>query len=146
MEYYWEIELWDKEIIKVKPDAEKIKYIQELLAKGEGMLTTPTRSISVKNIKDFHVSDEVYTDQKLLEGASQAFNEPIETPEGIESRMVKKSVPRRRYDTHFRHISAYRVLEEGDNSVVLAFKLPTHQIDHTRVQELSPTEEFRLAK
>lgn len=147
METYWHLETWDKEIIKVKPDPKTVKYIQELMNKGEGSIMTPTRSIAVKSIKDFRLSDEPYTDQKLLEEASQAFNEPVLNQSGnVESRFVKKSVPRRRWDNHYRFISAYRLLSQNEASIMIAFRLPVHQIDHARVQELSQSDEQYLAK
>ncbi len=147
MEFYWQLELYGGEIIKVKPDKQKIKYIQDLIAKQEGAITTPTRSIVIKDIKDFRLSDEVYTDQKLIEGSSQAFGEPIWTPEGaIAARMVKKSVPRRKWDNYFKYIPSYRRLSDNDNFVTVAFKLPVHLIDHTQVEELSQDEERVLAR
>lgn len=151
---YWHIELYSGEIIKVKPDPAKIKHIQNLISKQEGAITTPTRSIIVKDIKDFRVSDEMYTDQKLLEGASQAFKEPIltETPGpngmvyvGVKARYVKKSVPRRKWESYYSKMSSYRLLSENDNYVMMAFVLPVHSIDHTKVQELTPEEELRLS-
>ena len=146
MEYYWHLETWEKEIIKVTPDPQKIKYIQDLISKGEGTITTPTRSITIKSIKDFRLSDEPYTDQKLLEESNAAFDEPTITKDGIKTRWVKKAIPRRRYDNHYRHIPAYRVLEESSDSILITFKQPVHQIDHERVQELSATEEMKLSK
>lgn len=143
---YWHIELYSGEIIKVKPNAAKIKYIQDLIAKQEGAITTPTRSIIVKDIKDFRLSDEHYSNQKLLESSSQAFNEPIITKDDtVQARWIKKSVPRRKWDTHYRFIPAYRLLNEGDSFVSMAFMLPTHQIDHQKHQELSQDEERQLS-
>lgn len=144
MQNYWHLELWDKEVIKVRPDADKIKFIQAILAKGEGMITTPTRSINVKDVKGFQVSDEVYTDQKMIEGIAKAFNEPILTEYGVKSKWVKKSVPRRRWDSHYRFIPAYKMLVENDSYVVIAFKVPVHQINPLNVEELSPREILSL--
>lgn len=147
MDYYWHIETWEKEIIKVKPDIEKIKYIQELLAKGEGMITTPVRSINVKSIKDFRQSDEAYIDQKLLEASNTAFNEYTLNSDGsVSCRYVKKSVPQRMWDKYYKFHTAYRMLEMFDNHVIVAFILPVHLIDRERVQELSPDDERRLSK
>lgn len=150
---YWHIELYSGEIIKVKPDPAKIQHIQNLIAKQEGAITTPTRSIIVKDIKDFRVSDEMYTDQKLLEGAAQAFKEPVYTTieengrtyEAVKARYVKKSVPRRKWESYYSKMSSYRLLSENDNYVMMAFVLPIHSIDHTKVQELTSEEELRLS-
>jgi hypothetical protein len=160
---YWHIELYSGEIIKVKPDPAKIQHIQNLIAKQEGAITTPTRSIIVKDIKDFRESDQMYTDQKLLEGASQAFKEPIYVPgkklsftkpdgtpgeyqysDAIAARWVKKSVPRRKWEGYYSKIPSYRLLSENDNYVMMTFVVPLHQIDHTQVQELTPAEELSL--
>lgn len=142
---YWHIELYSGEIIKVKPSPEKIKYIQDMIAKQEGAVTTPTRSIIIKDIRDFRASDEIYTDQKLLEGAAQAFKEPQETEYGIKSRWVKRSVPQRKWETYFKYIPSYKLLNNDGSFIEMAFKLPIHLID-SRVQELTQDEEFRLAK
>lgn len=140
MNNYWHLELWDKEIIKVKPDPSNIELIQSLLAKGEGMITTPTRSINVKDVKGFQVSDEVYTNQKMIEGVAQAFNEPIFTKNGIKSKWVKKTVPRRRWEAYYRHIPSYKFHAETDNSVTMIFRLPVHLINQDRVQIVNSQE------
>jgi hypothetical protein len=147
MSFYWHIELYSGEIIKVRPDHQKIRLIQEKISKQEGSITTPTRSIIIKDIKDFRLSDEPHNQQKLLEGAAQAFKEPMFNDDGsIQARLVKKSVPIRRWNTHYQKIPSYRLLEDDGSFVKMAFVLPVHQIDHQIVQELTPDEEFRLAK
>lgn len=141
MNNYWHIELYSGEIIKVKPDANNVSMIQNKIAKQAGAITTPTRSIVIKDIKDFRLSDEPVIDQKLLEDVSQAFNEPVYTPEGaVAAKWVKKSIPKRRWHSFFEYIPAYRLLREDDMFAVVAFRVPTHLIDHQRVQELSPDE------
>lgn len=140
---YWHIELYSGEIIKVKPDDEKIKYIQSLIAKQEGAITTPTRSIVVKDIKDFRLSDEVVLDQKLLEDYHQAFNIAQLNEDGeVIARWVKKVVPTRKWYSYYRQHSAYHILEEGSDHVLIYFKLPVHQVDHQLVQDLN-SEELR---
>lgn len=144
---YWHIELYSGEIIKVSPDVEKIARIQKLIASQTGAITTPTRSIIVKDIKDFRLSDEPYTDQKLLEDGAQAFKQALFDDTGsVVSRWVKKSVPRRRYETFYRFNSAYKVLIQDERFVVVAFRLPVHQIDNAIVQELNPIETGRVNK
>jgi hypothetical protein len=145
-DYYWELELWDKEIIKVKPHLENIKYIQDMMAKGSGSIMFPNRSIPVKNIKDFRLSDELYSSQKLIEAVNTIFNEPTITKRGVKAQWVKKSVPRRVYDKHYAHIPAYRLLDNNDSFVTIAYLLPTNQIDHQLVQDLTPDDDLRLAR
>lgn len=144
---YWHIELYSGELIKVSPNPEKIKRIQKLIASQTGAITTPDRSIVVKDIKDFRKSDIVYVSQKLLESGAAVFGEALFNEQGeIRGRYVKKSVPLRRWDSHYRHISAYRLLAQSENSATMAFMLPAHQINHHIVQELTPEEERLLAK
>lgn len=140
MNNYWHIELYSGEIIKVKPNADNIKFIQEKLAKQEGAITTATRSIVVKDIKDFRLSEEPFIEQKLLEDAAHAFNEPIITERGIKSEWVRKTVPRRRWEAHYAHIPSYKFHSESDNSVTMVFKLPVHLIDRDRVQIVNSQE------
>jgi len=145
-DYYWFIELYSGEIIKVKPEPININRIQKMLSSQQGAITTPTRSIIVKDIKDFRISEERYTDQKLLEETAQAFDEPVLNPDGsVICRWVKKSVPRRRWDTYYRFQSSCKLLYDGESFVVIAFFIPVHQINHQFVQELTPDEERQLS-
>lgn len=152
MELYWHIELYSGEIIKVKPEAAKIEYIQGIIAKQEGAITTPTRSIIVKDIKDFRLSDEVYSDQKQIVGANQTFNDPIYVKEiinGVEyesivAQWVKRSIPRRQWDKTYRLSPGYRLLYDNDNYITMAFLIPVHQMNLLTMQELEPVEELRL--
>lgn len=143
---YWHIELYSGEIIKVKPDPAKIKYIQEMIAKQEGSITTPTRSIIIKDIRDFRVSDEHFTDQKLLEASAQAFRDPEYTDVGVKCRMVKKSVSKQKWENYYSRIPSYHLLGDSESFVMVAFTLPTYLIDHQRVQELTQDEERSLAR
>lgn len=144
---YWHLELYSGEIIKVKPETDTIQTIQRLIASQQGAITTPTRSIVIKDVRDFRLSDELYTDQKLLEDANTAVNQPTLTESGaIKARWVKKSVPARRWYSFFRFNPVYKLLDEAHDSVTLAFVLPVHLIDHNRVQELSPNDEIQLSK
>lgn len=146
-EFYWELVKWDGERIPVKPA--NVEFVQNKLKTGEGFITTKNRSIAVKDIKDFVATDRPYTDQKLLaEGAAQAFNEPIyierETEYGytetcVEGKWVKKVVTARRYNSYYR-FGSYRLLEEDDSTAVIAFRLPTHIIDHHTVMEITEQE------
>lgn len=141
MNNYWHIELYSGEIIKVKPNADNIKFIQEKLAKQEGAITTATRSIVVKDIKDFRLSEEPFIDRKqLADGVAHAFNEPVMTKDGIKSRLVKKTVPRRKWESHYRFIPSYRFHSETDHSVTMTFRLPVHLIDQDRVQIVNSQE------
>lgn len=142
---YWHIELYSGEIIKVKPDPAKIKFIQEMIAKQEGSITTPTRSIIIKDIRDFRVSDERYANQKLMEASAPAFREPEYTKNGIKCRLVKKSVSKQKWENYYSRIPSYHLLGDSESFVMIAFTLPTYLIDHQRVQELTQDEERSLS-
>ena len=143
-EHYWHLVTWKDEIIKVRP--ENVKLIQDKLNTAEGYITTPTRSISVKDIKDFIESDEIYTDQKLIEEGSKAFGIPVIDENGsIVVRHVKKSVPRREYIRFYSHNAAYRKLEENDNHVVIVWRQPVHMINSNTMSELSPDDERNIS-
>lgn len=152
-QYYWEIILYSGETIEVKPNPKNIGEIQRKLADQHGSITTPTRSIIVKDIKDFRITSKRYTDQKLVEGQAQAFNEPVYTErviggikyEGIAAKYVKKSVPRRRWDTHYRFMNNYK-LEDNDSFVTFAFIMPVHNIDYSQMEDLTPDEELRVSR
>lgn len=151
-DYYWEIELYSGETIQVKP--ENAKAVQTKIASQSGAITTPTRSIIVKDIKDFRITDKIYTDKKLLEDANRAFKEPQYSIikengreyEAVKARWVKKSVPTRRWDTYFRLHAGYKKLSERDGYVTMAFVVPLHNIDYDEVQNLTPDEERQLSR
>jgi hypothetical protein len=143
-DYYWLIEKWNGDKIRVKSD--KAPYIQKLIAAGEGFIPTTTMTINVKDVKSFDKSDIPISEQLAIEaGAAQAFHAPIhETlPSGeqaIEAKWVKKSVSRRKWDSFYSGNSSYRSLEEFDNNIIIAFKVATHNIDYKKVTELSKQE------
>lgn len=139
---WWEMEKWDGELIPVKP--QNAEFVRQKLATGEGFINTPNRSIAVKDIKDFRETSKPFTDQKLLEGAAQAFNDPQYNEDGsIIAKWVKKPVNRRDYHKQYA-AGSYRLLGEEDNYVWVAFRLPVHQIDYERVYDCTPAEVLRL--
>lgn len=145
MQYYWHIELYSGEIIRVKPDM--VKFVQNKINQGDGSIPTPTRSIIVKDIRDFRMSDELYTDQKFIEGAATAFNEPQLNEEGaVLCRWVKKSVPRRQWDNYYKNIPSYKLLASDDSYVTIGFKLPLHQLDYQKVVACEPLEVAALER
>lgn len=136
MEYYWLIEKWNGEKIRVKPTS--APYVQKIIAKGEGFITTSSMTINVKDIKSFDRSDIPFDDQKLLEGASRAFNEPVILPNGsVEAKWVKKTISRRHWDKYYSGMPSYHLIGEDEGSVTVAFQLPTHLIKPKVVTQLS---------
>lgn len=142
MELYWHIIKWDGEIIKVKPSAAPV--VQKLLEKGDGFIKTATRSIAVKDIKDFVQSGERYTDQKLIEGAASAFSEPVFTEDGaIKCKWVKKTIPRREWEKTYA-ANGYKLLENLDSYTVVAMAIPIHLINYQRVEDCTELEIMQL--
>lgn len=166
MDNIWEIKLWDGGIIPVKP--ENVGYVQSTLKRGDGFIQTSTMSINIKDIKEFSESDKVIQNQRLLEDGARAFKEPIyvsmgkvrydtshkaEKPHiveieytGIKGAWVKKSISRKSWDSYYSKISGYRLLDENDTHVIIAFVLSTVDIDYDRVQSVTPDESLRLAR
>ena len=140
--HYWLIEKWDGEKIKIKP--ENAGHVQNTLASGTGFIRTKNRTINVKDVKSFDESEIPYSDQKLLEQAAQAFKKPItRTVDGEEfvlARWVKKIVPQKSWEKVYRTNPSYRLLEESDSGYTLAFVIPVHLIDTTRMTELTKEE------
>ena len=137
-EYYWELIKWDGERIPVKP--QNASVVQNKLDAGEGFIKTAIRSIAVKDIKDFVKTDRVYSDQKLIENGSRMFNEPIINTDGsIQCKWVKKAVSARIWQKNYGG-GNYRRIEDHENVVVVAFRLPTHLIDFQQVTEMTPSE------
>jgi hypothetical protein len=142
---YWELVTYENERISVKP--ENVQLVQAKLATAEGFITTPTRSIAVKSIKDFVESDKPYTDQKVIEDGARAFGTPMLNPDGsVIVRWVKKSVTRREFGKYYSAHQAYRKISESDNHVMITWKQPVHLIDSQLVSELTQDEERNLSK
>ena len=142
---YWILKLWDGEEIKVKPD--NVKLIQDKISTGEGAITTPNRSILVKNIRDFVESDDLYTDQKLIEDSARAFKEALINPdESVVIRWVKKDVTKRQWDKYYSQHIAYKKLNDSDSHVTIAWKQPVHLINPELMSELSQEDELNMSK
>jgi hypothetical protein len=136
------MEKWDGETIPVKP--QNVELIKNKLATGEGFINTKTRSIAVKDIKDFRETSKPYSDQKLLESGIQAFGLPEINPDGsIQAKWVKKPVNRREFAKLYSG-PGYRVLSEADNHTWVAFRLPLHVIDYNKVYDCNAMEIQRL--
>lgn len=137
---YWQLTLRDGEQVKVKP--ENVPLIKQKMDSG-GNIHTATRSIPVDQIRGFAETDEQYVDSKqlesgdLLEGAAQAFHEPMIEGDSIMVKWVKKSVPMSLWTKHYSNVPAYKRIADDGNRVMVAFRLPVHQIS-SLVQECTP--------
>ena len=147
--YYWIIETWDKEKIRVKP--QYATAVQNKIDTGTGFIRMPNRSINDKDIKGFELSDIVVSDQKLLEEASTAFGDPIITKlddgsEAVKGTCVKKNIKRNRFDKYFKNHPSYIPIKENENSITVAFIVPTHLVDLERVTKMNVYEIEKLRK
>ena len=148
MTYYWQITLWDKEEIPVRPD--NVGLIKDKLERGEGHIITANRTIAVKDIKSFEETTTPYgakaiASGSIVDGAAQAFNEPIINSSGdVARRAVKKYVQRRRWDSHYSNIPAYKILSEDEGRVLMGFWIPVDQINLHVVDPCTPSEVARL--
>lgn len=151
MSNYWQITLWDKQTIRVKPD--NVGFIKDKLERGEGHIITPTRTIAVKDIKSFDETDvpepvaEIGsgpTDLSLLEQAAQAFKEPLISSEGAVVKAVKKFVPQRKWDSYYSHIPAYKKLDEQEGRVLMGFYVAVEHINPYTTEPCSPEEIARI--
>ena len=127
MEFFWEIVEHDGTITKIPPD--KVEVVQRRWDNKEPIHAT-TRSIPASQIKKFRITGEPYSSQPLLEEAARAFNEPIETEDGIQVKWVKKFVPQQ---SKLLATPSYRSLGQENGMTVVAFRLPVHLIDLNKV-------------
>jgi len=147
--YYWIIETWEKDTIRVKP--QYANAVQDKIASGEGFIRMPNRSINVKDIKSFEQSDIIVSDRKLLTEASEALSIPVVTQlqngdETVSATWVKKNVKQSRYDKYYRNHPSYIPIADNGTSVTVAFVVPSHLVDPERVTKMTPEEISRLRK
>ena len=140
---YWKLELKDGSSLMVPPSGVAIVK-RKMLAKEP--IPTRSRIIPFSEIKDFQRTSQQQTQQKLLEDASRAFNEPVITENGVKSRWVKKDVTSGEYERYYGKSSMYHYLASNDGLVTIAFVLPVHQIDFNRLSYCTPDEEKKLEK
>lgn len=139
----WEMVLWDRSTIQVRP--QNVEAIKQKIATGDGHIITKTRTINVKDIKEFRVTDKVHRevlaiDSGLEEGAARAFKEPLHNSEGdVRAKYVKKYVPRNSYESFYSKSPSYFKVTDESDGVWVGFVLPVHLIDD-QVSEMSPAE------
>lgn len=141
---YWILETWEKEIIYIGPKgAEQVK--QRFLEGRD--VDLGNRIIIYKNIKDFRESDRVWSDRKELStGSSEDIHAlPSYTKDGsIVCQWVSKVVPRREWNTYYAP-TGYKMLNQTEGQVLIAFRLPIHMIP-TTVNICNTDEIYQLEK
>lgn len=126
--YYWELILFDGTTTLIPPAASDL--IKKRWDDGQPIHLS-TGSVPANQIKSFKPTDKPFTQTKLIEDVSQAFNEPLLNNDGsIVFRWVKKAVTREKYNKHYSNVPSYRFLND-DGMVTIAFRLPVHMIEQT---------------
>lgn len=143
MDYYWEIVKRDGGTVKVPPSA--VGVIRKRWDEGQP-IHLAKETVPAHQITDFRQTSEPYG-QPLLEAAAAAFNEPMENPDGsMVVRWVKKAVTQAEWNTYYSRTPAYRKLGADGGMVMVAFRLPVHEIDTGKVGYCSDTEVASLEK
>jgi hypothetical protein len=148
MNYYWILSYGmrdDLEHIYIPPNA--VDEVKRKWDAGEPIHTT-RGSVPARDIRSFEPSDKPYGDQKLLQAAAKAFNEPVVntvedrgiTYESVEAEWVKQVVTQRKWDKYYSGIPSYHKLADEGAYVVMAFRLPVHQVDERRTPKCSEQE------
>lgn len=143
-DFYWELVLKDGRTIPVRPN-----LVQRVRQKWDNREVLHFRAESVRpeDIKDFRRTSRPYSDQQLLEAASQAFKQPIINDDGsIASRWVKKLVTPQEYRNQYAGLASYRKLPDQDGMVVVAFCQPTHLIGGQQLAYCTDEEVSMLTK
>ena len=138
MNYYWDLTLRDGTVVEIPPAG--VDVVKRRMASGQ-TINTKTMSIPPNEIKSFRQTERIHTEQPLLEAAAAAFDSPVYNEDGdIKVRWVKKSVPADRYNRFYSASPGYRKLGNDNGMVVVAFRLPVHQIDINKVSYCSDDE------
>ena len=136
MKFYWELVQHDGTTLDVPPD-----LVATIKSRMEQKLVINTTSMAIpaNQIKYFRKTSKVYTDQPLIESASQAFREPLLNEDGsIQAKWVKKPYTQREWAKL--GSPGYRRLPDEDGMVIGAFKQPIHQIDVAECTTLTEDE------
>lgn len=151
MEYYWELTYRDptdfKTIRKVQIPPASAPNIRKRWDNGEPIHLN-TGSIPANQIVGFEKTSKMFSTQRLLDEVAQAFNEPQYNADdgSMIVRWVKKEVTQDQWNRHFSPIGAYKYLGEGSGMTTIAFRLPVHIIDTTKVEYCTEEEIKRLEK
>lgn len=148
-QYYWEITERDGTVTKIPPDS--VEVVQRRWGDGKP-IHTRTRSIPANQITSFRITGQRYSDQPLIEAASQAFREPIYTKtvekgveyEAIQARWVKSVMPMERWQRYYSNIPSYHYLGEVNGMAEVAFVVATHSIDVNKTAYCTEDEITRL--
>lgn len=143
-DYYWRLTLRDGREVDIPP-----KYVDIVKRKMDDRepIHTTSGSIPFSSIDSFDRTSRRFTDTALLEGAAQAFKEPLFTESGgVAARWVKKVVSQHEYDRKYSKSPQYRRLQDNDGMVVIAFVIPTHLFNKSLMEYCTEEEERTLER
>ena len=129
--HYWELKTKDGASIQIPPSA--VDIVKRRWDAGQPIHTTAL-TVSPRDIVSFEKSTKIWSEVPLVEAAAQAFHEPIVSENGIVARWVKKDVTQGEFNQFYSKNPAYRKLKNDAGLVVVAFKLPVHLCDESKVQ------------
>lgn len=142
MEYYWEIVLKDGTTVDVVPSA-----VATVRSRWDEKKPIHFEHFSVNpyDIDDFRETSKPHG-QPLIEAAAQAFNEEMVNPDGsVVVRWVKKHVTTAEAN-RLLQIPSYRKIQDDRGMVVVAFRVPVHEIDTQKVSYCTAEEEAQLTR
>jgi hypothetical protein len=116
------------------------------MAEGQP-INLKTMSIPANQIKSFRISERPFTDTLLIEEAAGVFGEPLHNPDGsMVCRWVKKGVTQDRWNKYYSPNVAYKKLGEENSMVIIAFRLPVHEINQLNTPYCTEQEVNRINK
>lgn len=146
MEFYWKLEYGDyrdPKSVMIPPG--KVQVVQKRWDNGDPIHLN-TGSIPANQIRSFEITNRPVTEQPLIEGAAQAFKEPILTKNGIACKWVKKDVTQDQWNRYFSSIPGYKRLFDDSTMVTVAFIKAIHDIDVNKTPYCTPEEVKYLTK
>jgi hypothetical protein len=132
--HYWALKTRDGITINIPPKA--VEVVKRRWDSGQPIHTS-TQTIPANQIVSFEKTARTKTDIPLIEAAAAAFNQPIITEAGVASRWVKKDVSQGEFSQFYSKNPSYRKLSGDGGLVVVAFKLPVHLFDSSKLQYCS---------
>ena len=149
IETYWDLTMKDGTVIPVKP--QHVLEIKRQMRESKHLITSDwTKNVS--DIKSFEKTSRLVRPlnalqggaEDLEEGAAKAFHTPVYDNEAVRAKWVKRQVSRREWIATYSKIPAYRELDGGGSFVIMAYRLPVHLIDDTKVSYLTNMEIDKL--
>lgn len=149
--FYWELVQRDGTKLMIPPKF--VKYVQDKMAAKEPIRTS-TSIVPFSEIQAFRQSSKRERDERLIEDVAQAFGDPIitkrEFPDGtadeaVATKWVKKEVSQNEWERYYSG-NGYRKLDSEQGVVMVAFRVPTHLVDTSKVEYCTSEEIVNLTR